>query len=83
MPIKYFTDSFRERLNNFPDEIQHPDLITFFTLSESDQDQIPIRSASYNRLGFALQLCTLRFMGFVPDELTRTPQCSACRGCVA
>ena len=73
MPIKYFTDSFRERLDNFPGEIQHKDLVTFFTLSELDKDQIPIYSASYNRLGFALQLCTLRFMGFVPDELTYTP----------
>jgi hypothetical protein len=73
MPIKYFTDSERERLNNFPNEIQHKDLITFFTLSGSDKAQIPLYSASYNRLGFALQLCTLRFMGFVPDELTKTP----------
>jgi len=73
MPIKYFTESERKRLDNFPAEIQHKDLVTFFTLSASDKKQIPIYSAPYNRLGFALQLCTIRFLGFVPDELTRTP----------
>jgi len=69
MPIQFFTDAERHRLNNFPLEIQYQDLAAFFTLSETDKAQIPIYSTAYNRLGFALQLCTLRFMGFVPDDL--------------
>ena len=69
MPIQFFTDAERQRLNNFPLEIQYQDLATFFTLSESDKAQIPVYSTAYNRLGFTLQLCTLRFMGFVPDDL--------------
>ena len=73
MPIHIFTEAERAKLDTFPEEITHDDLVTFFTLSEADHAQLPIYSASYNRLGFALQLCTLRFMGFVPEELTRIP----------
>jgi hypothetical protein len=73
MPIQFFTDVERQHLNNFPLEIQYQDLATFFTLSENDKAQIPIYSPVYNRLGFALQLCALRFMGFVPDGLQDAP----------
>ena len=34
---------------------------------------MPRHSAPHNRLGYALQLCALRFMGFVPDDLTSAP----------
>lgn len=73
MPIHIFTEAERTRLDTFPEEITHEDLITFFTLSEDDRKQLPFSSAPHNRLGFAVQLCTLRFMGFVPEELTQIP----------
>ena len=34
---------------------------------------MPRSSAPHNRLGYALQLCALRFMGFVPDDLSSAP----------
>jgi hypothetical protein len=49
------------------------DLITFFTLSEEDHAQIPVHAGPHARLGFGLELCALRFMGFVPDDLTSAP----------
>jgi hypothetical protein len=73
MPIHIFTEAERARLDAFPEEIAHDDLITFFTLSEADREQLPFSSAPHNRLGFVMQLCILRFMGFVPEELTRIP----------
>jgi len=73
MPIQFFTNAERERLNRFPTEVQYQDLVTFFTLSETDKAQIPVYSAIHNRLGFALQICTLRFMGFVPDDFQSIP----------
>jgi len=42
------------------------DLIAFFTLSESDLAQIPVAAAPHNQLGFALQRCALRYLGFAP-----------------
>jgi TnpA family transposase len=70
MPVQLFTEAERARRNRFPREIPPEDVLRFFTLSEADQTQIPVYSAAYNRLGFALQLCALRFMGYVPDDLT-------------
>jgi hypothetical protein len=47
--------------------------MTFFTLSEGGQKQIPVHGRPHARLGLALELCALRFMGFVPDDLTNAP----------
>ena len=73
MRIQFLTKSERVRLNQFPTEIPREDLITFFTLTENDFSQVPPKSADYNRLGFGLQLCTLRYLGFCPDNLHQAP----------
>jgi TnpA family transposase len=73
MPIGFLTQAERDRLNRFPDHIPHNDLIAFFTLSVSDQDQARRQRGEHNCLGFALQLCALRYLGFVPDVLASAP----------
>lgn len=73
MPVQLFTEAERARRNRFPEVIAYEDFVTFFTLSERDMDSIPRYSAPHNRLGYALQLCTLGFMGFVPDDLSHAP----------
>lgn len=73
MPVQLFTEAERAQRNRFPETIAYEDLVTFFTLSERDLASIPRYSAPQNRLGYALQLCTLRFMGFVPDDLHSAP----------
>jgi hypothetical protein len=73
MPVQLFTEPERARRNRFPEVIVYEDLVTFFTLSEHDLERMPRYSAPHNRLGYALQLCALRFMGFVPDDLSSTP----------
>jgi hypothetical protein len=73
MPVQLFTEAERARRNRFPEVIMYEDLVTFFTLSEHDLERMPRSSAPHNRLGYALQLCALRFMGFVPDDLSTTP----------
>jgi TnpA family transposase len=73
MPVQLFTEAERARRNRFPDVIAYEDLVTFFTLSERDRASIPRSREPHNHLGYALQLCTLRFMGFVPDDLSSVP----------
>ena len=52
------------RLASFPEEIPGDDLIRAFTLTGADRDLVAIRRGAANRLGLALQLCALRYLGF-------------------
>ena len=74
MPIGFLSEAERERLDRFPPQIVHADLITFFTLSPADRVQLPRTTTAANRLGFALQLGALRYLGFSPDDLTTAPE---------
>ena len=73
MPVRLFTDAERERLNGFPSDVPPGDLLASFTLSDADLDLIGDRRGGHNRLGDALQLKALPYLGFVPDDLTSAP----------
>jgi TnpA family transposase len=73
MPVGFLTRADRERFNRFPETLPHHDLIAYFLLTESDIEQVQRCREETTRLGFALQLCALRFLGFVPDDLSRSP----------
>lgn len=73
MPIGFLTAADRARLNRFPAQIPHEDLSAFFLLSEADHETINQHREAHTRLGFALQLCALRYLGFAPDDLQTAP----------
>ena len=66
------------RLASFPEKIPSDDLIRAFTLTGADRDLVVIRRGAANRLGLALQLCALRYFGFVPRNLSAAPRSAAC-----
>ena len=74
VPIGFLSDAERERLDGFPAQVVPGDIETYFTLSRADRRQIPRTTSPANRLGFALQLGTLRFLGFCPDDLSTAPE---------
>src|SRR5436305_3023262 len=74
MPLGFLTDGERARLNRFPEHIPEDDLSAFFLLSEADHHVINRQREAHTRLGFALQLCALRYLGFAPDDLSTTPE---------
>ena len=74
VPIGFLSDAERERLDSFPAQVVPGDIETYFTLSRADRRQIPRTTSPANRLGFALQLGTLRFLGFCPDDLSTVPE---------
>ena len=39
MPVQFLNDDERERLSQFPEQIQEEDITAFFTLSASDMAQ--------------------------------------------
>ncbi len=73
MPVDFLSTAERDRWQHFPDVIPHEDLIAFFWLSEEESREVHRQREPQNRLGYALQLCTLRYLGFVPDDLQATP----------
>ena len=71
--IGFLTEDQRLKFNQFPESIEQDHLIQYFLLSNPDLKIIPVRSPAYSRLGFALSLCALRFLGFIPEELITVP----------
>ncbi|MFC5958455.1 DUF4158 domain-containing protein [Streptomyces pratens] len=74
MATRVFSDNELELLRGFP-EINREELIRFFTLTPADVGFIdPGRGRSpKDRLGLAVQLCTLPWLGFVPDDVASAP----------
>lgn len=73
MPGQFLTKAEREQLSSFPPHPTEDDIITFFTLSSHELTIVKKRSGELNRLFFAIQLGGLRYLGFVPDDLEKTP----------
>ena len=69
MPGRLLTDAKRERLNRFPENASREDIRTYFTLTHKDLSLVDQRRGDTNRIGFALQLLTLRYLGFIPDDI--------------
>ncbi len=70
----FFYEAERERLQNFPDDLAYDVVVKFFTLISSDFDLIRNRTGEPNRLGIAVQIGTLRYLGFIPDDLNTYPK---------
>ena len=73
MPIGFLADAERERLRRFPGTVSDSDTAGYFTLSSADLDVVRRRTGDHNRLGFALLLCTIRYLGFAPVDLSAVP----------
>jgi len=70
VPVRFLSDAQREQLSGFPAELDGEALDRFFTLSDADLAEVRRRHGDSNRLGWALQLCGLRMLGFCPDDMT-------------
>ena len=79
---RLFSDDQLERLRSFPG-IGREELIRFFTLTRKDLGFIDNLEHGGGRgpaarLGLAVQLCTLPWLGFVPDDLWSVPRPRCC-----
>lgn len=76
MASRALPDDELERLATWPPEVSRADLVAHFTLSLDDARwarSFRSPSARADRLGLGVQLCALRFLGFVPADLVATP----------
>jgi len=74
LATQVFADEELERLRGFP-EVGRDELFRFFTLTPADVAFVdPGRGRGpADRLGLAVTLCTLPWLGFVPDKVSAAP----------
>ncbi|MEU3283114.1 DUF4158 domain-containing protein, partial [Streptomyces antibioticus] len=68
MPVEFLTDEQAEVYGKFAEEPTRPELERFFFLDDVDRDLIALRRTKHHQLGFALQMCTVRYVGLFLGE---------------
>ena len=62
------------RTGRFVEEPTRPELERFFFLDDVDRDLIALRRTTAHQLGFAVQMCTVRYVGrFLADDPLDVP----------
>ncbi len=72
-PGRFLSDAEIERLGAFPEQIERGDVVRFFSPAGEDLTFVRMQRGAPNQLGIALQLGALRWLGFVPEDLTAAP----------
>ncbi|PZS31941.1 MAG: hypothetical protein DLM61_07680 [Pseudonocardiales bacterium] len=74
MPVEFLTDEQAAAYGRFVEEPTRPELERFFFLDDVDRDLIALRRTKAHQLGFAVQMCTVRYVGrFLVDDPLDVP----------
>ena len=73
MPTRLWGDAQRARYGRFPEVVDENDITRCFHLDDHDQTIITELRGAHNRLGFAVQLVAVRFIGTFPAQTPAVP----------
>ena len=74
MPVDFLTSLQKEKYGKYPETISSTELSRYFYLDDADLHWITSKRLDSTKLGYALQLCTVRFLGIFLVDPTIVPK---------